>query len=266
MDRNTLLQNKLTHSHKTSRKFGAKKYGRGGEGGWSRHDQPQALPTLSSSQSFRITLARREESVSTFKAPASPPLPPLRKGGKGIVAPFRGGKALLPRDVSPSRAGKTRVSKPSLQLAEHPLFITPRWGSLPWSLVHLMLGVLPKITCLLSLLLSRSAITSDQGHEFRFDFPRARQRAGDSRSRPLLRQPLLSEHTPHFARCHFFFPGCEFRVVGEPSATSVPVGSHRHDSHLLRAQVIEQIRRVGRGQHLQAGVFLKDLPDHFDQL
>src|SRR5271157_1770200 len=125
MDRNTLLQNKLTHSHKTSRKFGAKKYGRGGEGGWSRHDQPQALPTLSSSQSFRITLARREESVSTFKAPASPPLPPLRKGGKGIVAPLRRGKALLPHDVTPSRATKTRDSKPSLQYGEHRLFITP---------------------------------------------------------------------------------------------------------------------------------------------
>src|SRR5271157_1763394 len=133
MDRNTLLQNKLTHSHKTSRKFGAKKYGRGGEGGWSRHDQPQALPTLSSSQSFRITLARREESVSTFKAPASPPLPPLRKGGKGIVAPLRRGKALLPHDVTPSRATKTRDSKPSLQYGQHRLFITPRWPPSPAS-------------------------------------------------------------------------------------------------------------------------------------
>src|SRR5271157_999372 len=40
---------------------------------------------LSSSQSFRIPLARREESVSISKAPASPPLPPLRKGGKRIA-------------------------------------------------------------------------------------------------------------------------------------------------------------------------------------
>src|SRR5271157_3489336 len=37
---------------------------------------------LSSSQSFRIPLARREESFSIAKAPASPPLPPLRKGGE----------------------------------------------------------------------------------------------------------------------------------------------------------------------------------------
>src|SRR5208337_3543768 len=40
---------------------------------------------LSPSQSFRIPPARREESFSLSKAPASPPLPPLRKGGKGIA-------------------------------------------------------------------------------------------------------------------------------------------------------------------------------------
>src|SRR5271157_6392286 len=40
---------------------------------------------LSPSQSFRIPLARREQSFSISKAPASPPLPPLRKGGKGIA-------------------------------------------------------------------------------------------------------------------------------------------------------------------------------------
>ena len=58
---------------------------KGGQGGWSRHDQSQGLPMLSPSQSFRIPLARREESFSISKAPASPPLPPLRKGGKGIA-------------------------------------------------------------------------------------------------------------------------------------------------------------------------------------
>src|SRR5208337_1238752 len=40
---------------------------------------------LCPSQSFRIPLARREESFSLSKAPASPPLPPLCKGGKGIA-------------------------------------------------------------------------------------------------------------------------------------------------------------------------------------
>jgi len=40
---------------------------------------------LSPSQSFRVPLARREESFSLSKAPPSPPLPPLRKGGKGIA-------------------------------------------------------------------------------------------------------------------------------------------------------------------------------------
>src|SRR5208337_966897 len=54
-------------------------------GGWARHDQSQGLPMLCPSQSFRIPLARREESFSLSKAPASPPLPPLCKGGKGIA-------------------------------------------------------------------------------------------------------------------------------------------------------------------------------------
>ncbi len=44
--------------------------------GWSRHDQSQGLPMLSPSQSFRIPLARREESFSISKAPASPPPQP----------------------------------------------------------------------------------------------------------------------------------------------------------------------------------------------
>src|SRR5208337_3633823 len=57
---------------------------KGGLGGWSLHDQSQGLPMLSPSQSFCIPLARREESFSISKAPASPPLPPLRKGGKWI--------------------------------------------------------------------------------------------------------------------------------------------------------------------------------------
>src|SRR5271157_5004870 len=58
---------------------------KGGLGGWARHDQSQGLPMLCPSQSFRIPLARREESFSLSKARAAPPLPPLRKGGKGIA-------------------------------------------------------------------------------------------------------------------------------------------------------------------------------------
>src|SRR5271157_3542534 len=58
---------------------------RGVRGGGARHDQSQGLPMLSPSQSFRIPLARREESFSISKAPAPPPPPPLRKGGKGIA-------------------------------------------------------------------------------------------------------------------------------------------------------------------------------------
>src|SRR5271167_2204700 len=50
----------------------------------SRPRQSEALPTLFSFQSFS-NLARRDESVSTYKATASPPLPPLGKGGKGIA-------------------------------------------------------------------------------------------------------------------------------------------------------------------------------------
>src|SRR5271157_5980344 len=55
---------------------------KGGQGGWSRHDQSQGLPTLSPSQSFRIPLAGREESFSISKASASPPLTPPLQGGE----------------------------------------------------------------------------------------------------------------------------------------------------------------------------------------
>ena len=51
--------------------------------------------------------------VLDFQGPASPPPdPPFARGGKGSLA----------RDVIPSRATKTRVSKPSLQLGQHQLF------------------------------------------------------------------------------------------------------------------------------------------------
>ena len=47
-----------------------------------------------------------------FVAPFPPPCPPFARGGKGTLA----------RDVIPSRATKTRVSKSSLQLCQHQLF------------------------------------------------------------------------------------------------------------------------------------------------
>src|SRR5271157_2789152 len=81
---------------------------------------------LSPSQSFRIPLARREESFSLSKAPASPPLPPLRKGGKGIA---RSRRHSIPRNkntrletVPPAR------STPTLQ---HAGATVPRKGSGP---------------------------------------------------------------------------------------------------------------------------------------
>ena len=49
-------------------------------GGGFRHDQSQGLPMLSPAQSFRIPLARREESFSISKAPAPPPLAPSLQG------------------------------------------------------------------------------------------------------------------------------------------------------------------------------------------
>ncbi len=58
---------------------------RGGRGGGPGTTSHKVFPMLSPSQSFRIPLARREEPFSLSKAPASPPLPPLRKGGKGIA-------------------------------------------------------------------------------------------------------------------------------------------------------------------------------------
>src|SRR5271157_6186262 len=54
----------------------------GVRGGWSRHDQSQGLPMLSPFQSFRIPLARREESFLISKAPAPPPLAPPSQGGE----------------------------------------------------------------------------------------------------------------------------------------------------------------------------------------
>ena len=84
---------------------------RGGQGGWLRHDRSQDLSMLFLSQSFRIPRARREESFSLSKAPASPPLPPLRKRGKGIARSRRHSiarhKTMRLETVSPARSTPT---------------------------------------------------------------------------------------------------------------------------------------------------------------
>ena len=184
---------------------------KGGQRGWFRHDRSQDLPMLFLSQSFRIPRAKREESFSLSKAPASPPYPlfavlvlrfsaapkgpkqespgqrpgdpirnpirmrirPALKGRNKILdhkpvlplqgvailfsqhsiqfpgrcpglacrRPFgarfkkrnfkvaKGGKESLARDVLPSCATKPCGSKPSLQLGQHQLFITPAVSS-----------------------------------------------------------------------------------------------------------------------------------------
>ena len=87
----------------------------GGVKGGVPHDQSQGLPTLSPAQSFRIPLAQARRIVFDFQGSRITPLPPS--------LPFaRWGRGSLARDVIPSRATKTRVSKPSLQLGQHQLF------------------------------------------------------------------------------------------------------------------------------------------------
>src|SRR5208337_5471036 len=83
---------------------------------------------LSPSQSFCIPLARREESFSISKAPASPPLPPLRKGGKWI------GRS-RPRWIARNKNTRLETvppvrSRPTLQRARASLAL-PRPDKLP---------------------------------------------------------------------------------------------------------------------------------------
>jgi len=87
--------------------------GGGGPGMTIHKVFPCSLP-LSSFAS----LSRGEKNRFRFpRLPHHPPCPPFARGGKGSLA----------RDVIPSRATKTRVSKPSLQLSQHQLFIGPGW-------------------------------------------------------------------------------------------------------------------------------------------
>ena len=94
------------------------KIAKGGLGGF-RHDQSQGLPSALSLS----VLSHPSRAVSRIvldcprKSRTTPPTPPSQGGG--------GGKGSLARDVLPSRATKTRVSKSSLQLSQHQLFTGP---------------------------------------------------------------------------------------------------------------------------------------------
>src|SRR5208337_506723 len=62
------------------------------------------------------SLSRGEKNRFRFpRLPHHPPCPPFARGGKGSLA----------REVIPSRATRTRVSKSSFQLSQHQLFTGP---------------------------------------------------------------------------------------------------------------------------------------------
>src|SRR5208337_53511 len=87
--------------------------GRGGGYGTTSHTRfPRSLLL-----SPFASLSRGEKNWSRpSRIPHHPPYPPFARGGKGIAC-----------DVVSARAPKTRGSKPSLQLGEHPLYITRQW-------------------------------------------------------------------------------------------------------------------------------------------
>src|SRR5271157_4296400 len=83
----------------------------GGPGTTSHKVFPHSLPL-----SPFASLSRGEKNRFRFpRLPHHPPYPPFARGGKGSLA----------RDVIPSRATKTRVSKPSLQLGQDQLCSMP---------------------------------------------------------------------------------------------------------------------------------------------
>src|SRR5271157_940432 len=83
----------------------------GGPGTTSHKVFPHSLPL-----GPFASLSRGDKNRFRFpRLPHHPPLPPLARGGKGSLA----------RDVIPSRATETRVSKSSLQLSQHQLFTGP---------------------------------------------------------------------------------------------------------------------------------------------
>src|SRR5271157_956446 len=87
----------------------------GGPGSTSHKVFPCSLPL-----SPFASLSRGGKNRFRFaRLPHHPPYPPFARGGKGSLA----------RDVIPSRATKTRVSKPSLQLGQHQLCSMPGSGS-----------------------------------------------------------------------------------------------------------------------------------------
>src|SRR5271157_5536474 len=80
-----------------------------------------ARPVTRSSHALSLSVVShpsREARRIVFDSQGSritPPAPPFARGGKGSLA----------RNLIPSRAIKTRVSKPSLQLGQHRLFTGP---------------------------------------------------------------------------------------------------------------------------------------------
>src|SRR5271157_6183113 len=76
---------------------------KGGQGGWSRHDQSQGLSHALSLSVLSHPSREARRIVLDFQGyRITPPDPPFARGGKGSLA----------RDVIPSRATKTRVSIP----------------------------------------------------------------------------------------------------------------------------------------------------------
>src|SRR5271157_4209662 len=123
MDRNMLLQNKLTHSHKTSRKFRAEQYWKGGAGGVMREPWKSKTILLASREGCERTERERAwEDLVTGRARTTPPNPPFARGGKTATPFARGGKTATPF----ARGGKGRNEiGMKAQLVQNQLFTSP---------------------------------------------------------------------------------------------------------------------------------------------